>query len=198
MTAESDPWAAHARRTVGGPRPLLTEALELLGRPRRRVALDLGCGAGNDTLALLERGWTVTALDGSAGALALVQERAGVHRTRLTPLEAGFHQVPRRRYTLVYASLSLPFTPPARWDRTWRAVRRAVGVRGWFAATLFGPRDGWAGEPDMSFITAQALRERLDGFEPVVLREWEGEIRLAAGGLHPSHTLTVIARRLSR
>ena len=55
------------------PRALFTEVLakfagwtpsssQSLSSPRQRHAVDLGCGDGNETLALLETGWTVLAI----------------------------------------------------------------------------------------------------------------------------------------
>lgn len=40
------------------------------------TAIDLACGAGRHTLYLAERGWTVTAVDGSEAAVELVRRRA--------------------------------------------------------------------------------------------------------------------------
>src|SRR5690242_20687876 len=40
------------------------------------TAIDLACGAGRHTLYLAERGWTVTAVDGSEAAVELVRQRA--------------------------------------------------------------------------------------------------------------------------
>ena len=39
-------------------------------------ALDLGCGHGGDAIWLAQRGWTVTAIDVSAAALAVAEEDA--------------------------------------------------------------------------------------------------------------------------
>jgi len=42
------------------------------------TAIDLACGAGRNALYLAERGWAVTAVDGSEKAIELVQERSAV------------------------------------------------------------------------------------------------------------------------
>jgi 2-polyprenyl-3-methyl-5-hydroxy-6-metoxy-1,4-benzoquinol methylase len=55
------------------PNPLLTSAVG--GLPAGR-ALDAGCGHGAETLWLAARGWTVTAVDFSATALAHAQTTA--------------------------------------------------------------------------------------------------------------------------
>ncbi|WP_019585948.1 class I SAM-dependent methyltransferase [Deinococcus apachensis] len=192
-----DHWGEYARATRSGPpRPLLLEVLAHLDAdPSPGRALDLGSGAGNDTLELLRRGWSVTALDRNAEALDVLRAQAGDLAGYLTTVHGSFQAAPRRRYRLVYASLSLPFCPPGRFDRTFRGVLARVGVGGWLAATLFGERDGFAGEPGMSFVTLDHLGTLLEGLDVQVLREEEGPRRLALGGEHHGHLLTVIARR---
>ncbi|WP_051722315.1 cyclopropane-fatty-acyl-phospholipid synthase family protein [Streptomyces albus] len=69
-------WEQHyATRRAAGERvnPLLAETA---GPLRPGAALDLGCGAGGDTLWLARRGWRVTAVDLSPTAVERVRERA--------------------------------------------------------------------------------------------------------------------------
>lgn len=49
--------------------------LDAIDLPSGAAALDLGCGAGADTLALLRRGMRVTAADLSQSAVCLLRER---------------------------------------------------------------------------------------------------------------------------
>jgi SAM-dependent methyltransferase len=53
----------HARTRDRDPRRVLLAACDLFGSGEDRPAIDLGCGAGVDVLALLARGWSVTAID---------------------------------------------------------------------------------------------------------------------------------------
>ncbi|WP_371525394.1 class I SAM-dependent methyltransferase [Streptomyces sp. NBC_01283] len=69
-------WERHYRsRRPGAARvnPLLAETASPL---RPGAALDLGCGAGGDTIWLAEEGWQVTAVDISTTAVERVRERA--------------------------------------------------------------------------------------------------------------------------
>ncbi|MEV6598698.1 class I SAM-dependent methyltransferase [Actinoplanes sp. NPDC051346] len=69
-------WERHYRaRRSGGERvnPLLAEIAEPL---RPGLALDLGCGAGGDTLWLARHGWRVTAVDISPTAVDRLRDRA--------------------------------------------------------------------------------------------------------------------------
>ncbi len=55
------------------PTPLV---VEWAGKLAPGVALDLACGTGRNALWLAERGWSVTAVDGSATAVATLMQRA--------------------------------------------------------------------------------------------------------------------------
>jgi tellurite methyltransferase len=54
---------------------VLLAACDLFGSGEGRAAIDLGCGAGVDALALLARGWSVTAIDKDPAALDLLRTR---------------------------------------------------------------------------------------------------------------------------
>ncbi len=56
-------------------------------RPAGR-ALDIGCGAGTDSVYLAQRGWDVTALDFVPKALEFTQKRAEQAGVAVTPVEA--------------------------------------------------------------------------------------------------------------
>ncbi|MGQ9869558.1 hypothetical protein [Leptodesmis sp.] len=45
-----------------------------------RVAVDLGCGDGRDTVELLRRDWQVLAIDGEPQAIARLLERPDINR----------------------------------------------------------------------------------------------------------------------
>ena len=60
-------WGRYYEVAKGGaPRETLRLALDLFeseGGEGERLAVDLGCGEGRDTLELLRRGWRVLAID---------------------------------------------------------------------------------------------------------------------------------------
>ena len=70
-------------------------------------ALDLACGPGRNALYLAERGWRVTAVDGSPVAIDLLLARAGslaidlAIDARVVDLEAGELDEPAEAYDLV-------------------------------------------------------------------------------------------------
>ncbi|HTM14675.1 MAG TPA: methyltransferase domain-containing protein [Bryobacteraceae bacterium] len=84
------------------PNPLLVEAARDL-RPGR--ALDLACGTGRNALWLAQRGWSVTAIDGSAVAVEILRSRSAHSNIMLdvqvADLEKTGFTIAPERYDLI-------------------------------------------------------------------------------------------------
>ena len=62
--ADSKIWADYnAAQATRGVRTLCLDAMAFAGAGNGRRAIDLGCGAGKETLALRDGGWRVLAVD---------------------------------------------------------------------------------------------------------------------------------------
>jgi tellurite methyltransferase len=183
-------WVRYYRWTAGRPpRELLLRTLEHITwekRPRRRrTAIDLGCGAGNDTLELLRQGWQVLSIDQQPAALKLLARRVPNRWSgRLTLLSAPMEGLSLPRADLVYASFSLPFCAPDQFDALWRSIHRSLAPGGHFAGQLFGDRDEWCGERPLSFHSLRQVRGLLKGSRVELLREIEEEGRSFEGPKH--------------
>src|SRR4249919_300032 len=86
------------------PRDLLLQALARFPEPGQ--AADIGCGAGIDTLAMLERGWRVYATDAEPEAVERLRRRAGagVHAALLRSDVLPMEEVVLDPVDLVWAS----------------------------------------------------------------------------------------------
>jgi SAM-dependent methyltransferase len=187
-------WEDYYRAVEGrSPRALFVDALEFTSGPG--IALDLGCGDGTETLALLARGWTVIAADAAPEGIARLRAAAPPAATeRLTTHVCPFHQLDLPEADFVYAGLSLPFCAPGDFAEAWRRVAASVRPGGVLAFDLFGPRDSWAGTPGMTFHTRGDVDVLLRGFEIRRVDEEDEDGQAVSGPKH-WHVFHVIATR---
>ncbi|GIG65648.1 class I SAM-dependent methyltransferase [Phytomonospora endophytica] len=186
-------WAPFVEHTNHRPaRAVHLKALEGFDAPGR--ALDLGFGAGNESVDLLDRGWDLTAVDSTPKAIDNLRERAEGRPGRLTLIEARLADVPLPTVDYIYAGYSLFFTEPERFDGLWASIRAALAPGGVFAGHLLGDRDTWAELPWISRHTEERARELLDGLD-LVWFEVEDADGQALGGPKHWHVHEFIARR---
>jgi tellurite methyltransferase len=178
------------------PRELLTEVLRVFDAEHRvGRAVDIGCGDGTDSLALLERGWHVLSIDAQDDAIRRLRARLTDEVTaRSATVISSMQAVDLPPADLVFASFSLPFCPPEAFPDLWARIRASLRPGGRFAGELFGDRDTWASDPEMTFHDVDTARALFDGLdlESFVEEEEDGE---AFEGPKHWHVFHVIARR---
>ena len=202
-------WEAYYESLKGRePRPLFIEVLAKFpnwrstssrspSSPGLKHAVDLGCGDGTETLALLEAGWSVLAIDREPAAIACVRSKAAVEfQSQLETMVTSFEDLRLPETDLVYAGYSLPFCRPEEFDDLWAKVAACIRPGGRFAGQLFGIRDSWADETEMTFHTAEQVADLLaHEFEIEVLEEMEEDGHASSGPKH-WHVFDIIVRKL--
>lgn len=149
-----------------------------------RLAIDLGCGAGNETIALLQRGWRVHAVDGAPRAIEVLNERVPPDLAQMLTTEVTFfHEALLPDADLVFASLSLPFAAQHLRDSVEVAVK-AVRPGGWFVGVFFGHNDTWADEDDVATVDTDDINSMLTELEGVSIEESEFDGPSGAGPKH--------------
>jgi trans-aconitate methyltransferase len=194
VTRDGAHWAAYNDDQGGRPaRPLLADALALAGAGVGRRALDLGCGAGIETAALLRAGWAAYAIDAAPGTCQRLHRiAAGGPLTVQVADLARLDRLPSA--ALVYAGYALPYLAPAAFHRLWRLIRGCLQPGGWLVVNLFGDRDEWAGTPGETFLSEPAARALLAGLD-VHRFAVEDAVGPARGGPKHWHVFDIIARR---
>jgi tellurite methyltransferase len=161
-----------------------------------RHAVDLGCGDGTDTLALLAAGWSVTAVDASPSFPEhLVPRVPPPARARLTVEVADFRSTALPPCDLLHAGFSLFFCPPDAFDALWQRIRAAVRPGGRIACHLLGPHDTWAvaAAPGMSWHGRAQVDALLAGLVVERLEETDEDGWSHAGDKH-WHLWRILAR----
>ena len=177
----SDYWSRYYAVTVDRPAwETVKLALQLFAaddaeHPRKRFAVDLGCGAGRDARELLRAGWSVLAIDREAGAIETLRAATSPQlRLALKTRVANLATVDVPACDLVNASLCLPFLAPEPFWRTWERVLAALAVGGRVAA----------------------MRASLASFEIEHWVDREEETQTALGEPHHFHLVELVARRV--
>jgi SAM-dependent methyltransferase len=149
------------------PRPTLLQALDAFAAEgvASGHAVDLGCGVGRDTLELLRRGWTVTAVDQESHALTrLVAEASARGLPAPETVRARFEEASLPPGRLVNSSFALFFCVAEAFPDLWDRIRAALPPGGRFAGQLLGPNDSWAARPGVTLHSREALDGLLAGY----------------------------------
>ncbi len=182
-------------RTQGAPAwPALLMALEAAPRTAG-FAIDLGCGAGRDTLELLRRGWEVLAVDREEQAIArLRQQLQGDQASRLTTLCEHFEHCELPPADLINSAFALPFCRPMEFPHFWQRISHALRPDGLFCGNFFGPNDDWA-NGDLSILDRQSVENLFAGWELLHFEEIDRQGSTARDHTKHWHLFSVVARR---
>ena len=173
------------------PRDQLLDVLRRFDEPGN--AVDLGCGSGIDTLAMLDRGWSVLAIDAEPEAIERLRARAG-DRPALETQRSPMEDVMLPAADLVWASYSLFFCDPARFSDVWTRIRAAIRPGGRFAGELLGDRDTWASMPERTAMPRADAEALFDGWTVERFEEEENDGEACSGPKH-WHLFHVIAQK---
>ena len=161
------------------------------------LAVDLGCGTGRDSLELLRRGWRVLAIDAHPEAVKRLRANAETLQlaARLEALQSSFEAASWPTARLLNSSFALPFCTPDRFDDLWRRIVASLETGGRFSGQLFGDRDEWANNRELTFHTRAEAEALFDGFDLERFDEVEEDGQTALGEAKHWHLFHIVARR---
>jgi len=164
------------------PTILLVETIQGLAPG---TAIDLACGSGRNALYLAERGWNVTAVDGSDTAIRLVQQRAAARGLHV-PTQVADLAAPE--FTLLPETFDLILVAYYLQRDLFTKVKASVRPRGVVVAIVHTPEPGEAWSEKRA--RSGELREFFAGWE--LLWDYEGPSRDPA---HRRPVAEIVARR---
>ena len=138
------------------------------------------------------------ALDGQAEAIRRLEARADLPcdwRQRLETRVAPFEQAEWPETDLVTSSFALPFCRPEAFPGVWARIVASLRPGGRFCGQLFGDRDGWNSEDELTFLSRASLDEFLDGLEVEQLEEVEEDGSTATGDAKHWHLYHLVVRK---
>ncbi|MCJ8278495.1 MAG: class I SAM-dependent methyltransferase [Rivularia sp. ALOHA_DT_140] len=161
-----------------------------------KIAVDLGCGEGRDTVELLRRSWKVIAIDGQPEAIERLKNRCDIKTQFLETRIARFENIDLPlNVNLINASFSLPFCEPQSFPQLWNQIVSSLIPGGRLSGQLFGDRDSWADNSTMNFHTLSKIQLLLKHFEVELLKEEDHPGKTALGEEKHWHIFHIVARK---
>lgn len=164
-------WENYCQKTNDiPPRPTLLKALSYFDNEvmtkSQKIAVDLGCGAGADSIKLLETGWSVFSIDKEPEAIETLRVKASNKFDKLQAKVQLFEEIISLPTSfLVNASLSIPFCNPQEFNKLWSIIVGSIESGGRFSGSLFGNRDEWSNNKSMTFLKIEQVYEMFSDFD---------------------------------
>lgn len=105
------------------------------------IAIDLGCGVGNDTEFLVSKGFRVTAVD-SSEEVREIWKNKNFDKDSAELIIGDFSKVELPKADLILANMSLFFVKD-NFDLFLKSLLEKVNEKGFFVANFLGKEDDW-------------------------------------------------------
>ncbi|WP_019503782.1 class I SAM-dependent methyltransferase [Pleurocapsa sp. PCC 7319] len=176
------------------PRKTILTALAAFEQPG--IAVDLGCGAGRDTVEILRQNWAVLAIDREPDAIHRLLARPNLNTLQLTTQIVGFEEVQLpKSVDLINASFSIPFCSPEVFPTLWNQIFNSLVTGGRFCGHLFGDRDSWGNSELINCFTRSQVETLLKPYEIELLEEEEHPGKTPLGEDRDWHIFHIVARK---
>lgn len=105
------------------------------------VAIDLGCGVGNDTAFLLDNGFKVTAIDQEEQVNEIIKNK-NLNEENLKIIIGDFSKIEITKNDLLLANFSLFFVKE-NFDEFIEKILNNINSKGFFVGNFLGKEDDW-------------------------------------------------------
>ena len=137
-------------------------------------AVELGCGAGRDTVYLIRNGWNVLAIDREDVETRIVSKLLVEELEQFEFFKQRFEDIELENSNLVVANFSLPFCNKNDFKKLWAKINHSILKDGYFVGNFLGDKDEWKNAKEkMTFLTKDQVMELFRNFEIVEFKEVE-------------------------
>lgn len=177
-----------------GPSFVTIEFLRLGINPGN--AIELGCGAGRDTIALINNNWKVRAID-KENVENIIKERLTDEQLKNLKFEVQeFENLSICKTDLIIANNSLSFCNKEYFGKLWNTISENIKSKGFFVGNFFGENDDWKKSKDeMSFFTKEDILKMFSTFKIINFKEIEKEEKTVLGNMKHWHIFEIIAQK---
>lgn len=185
------------------PHKIVERAIQNFENPG--VAIDLGCGVGNEAALLLKNGWKVWAIDNQIKAIQMLKARSDIDSfANLVTVKAEFDDELKwsdlPSVDLIYACYALPFCRPEQFEYMWDHIKSKILPGGRFVGHFFGLNyQGFTEneKKEMTFLTKEKIYSLFKDFTIEYFQEQEEDGKSGTGCVIHSHIFEVIAKKRS-
>ena len=86
-------------------------------------AIELGCGAGNDTVYLIKNNWNVLAIDRESVEERIAKRLNDEEREKFKFQKQNFESLELEKSNLIVANYSLPFCDKDKFEELWNKIK---------------------------------------------------------------------------
>lgn len=159
-------------------------------------AVELGCGAGRDTVYLIRNGWNVLAIDREDVETRIVSKLLVEELEQFEFFKQRFEDIELENSNLVVANFSLPFCNKNDFKKLWAKINHSILKDGYFVGNFLGDKDEWKiAKEKMTFLTKDQVMELFRNFEIVEFKEVEKDGLTGLGKMKHWHIFNVIAKK---
>lgn len=159
-------------------------------------AIDLGCGAGNDSIFLLSNGWNVLAIDGNDVESILRENLNEEDNKKLSFKIQKFEELELPNCNLLISNFAIPFCSKDKFSQMWHKICNSINKDGYFVGNLFGKNDEWNTPNDKrTFLDKEDVIALFKDFEIIEFAEKEFNKQLVLGKLKHWHIFEIVAKK---
>ena len=159
-------------------------------------AIDIGCGAGNDTVYLINKGWEVTAIDREDVESRISKRLNQEQLAKFKFQRQIFEDIKLEKCNLIVANSSLSFCKKEKFQELWNKINNSIEQNGYFIGNFFGVNDSWAkSKPNMKFFTESEVKELFKDFKIIKFKEVEKDGATGLKKMKHWHLCIVIAQK---
>ena len=163
---------------------------------KAKNAIELGCGAGRDTMYLIKNGWNVLAIDKEDVKSRITEKLNNNELDKFRFSKQKFEDLKLENNHLLVANFSLPFCDKDEFRKLWKKIDESICEEGYFVGNFFGINDEWRKTKGrMTFFTKKQVIELFKDFKIIEFKEIEKDGITCIGKLKHWHIFNVIAEK---
>ena len=176
------------------PHDNVKRIVEIVDKPGN--VIDLGCGAGRDTIFLLKNNWKVTAIDKEDTKSIIEKRLTNQEIKNFKFISQSFENIELEKNDLVVSNFSIPFCNKEYFNEFWKKIVDSINRGGYFVGNFFGLKDSWVHIKErMIFLSRKQVEDLFNEFEIIDFQEIEKDGKTGLGKIKHWHTFDVIARK---